>query len=267
MWSWQIKSHQTWIGMIVIGVIFSLLGLAMVAGSFLIEEPLGRWAAFGVGLVVLVVGIVPLAFAPRARRETGKAIDQDLVPATPQPAPSEESTPWSVGTVASALAHELEGTPYLVEHNEWIIRVTWDLGDRSWWVLAQKNGTDRAFETRLVLAGPGKVTRTDHWYALNWQAGVPVLGSWQASTASGRVRKYEKRMEWGTDRDGLSKTVDYTVNTNHLDRPVAEVLERAGWGRSGLGAEAKGALIVGAIGASAVVIVPLVFLIRWLVGG
>lgn len=267
-WSrnWQIKPQHKWIGMVIFGIIFTLLGLALCVGSFWIADGFQRWAVFAVSLLVLVVGILPLAYAPRARRETGTKVAENLVPAQPRQPADDADTPWSVATLAGALAHELTGTPYVVSHNDELIRVTWDLGDRSWWVAAQRNGTERAFETRLVMAGPGKVSRTDHWHALDWQAGVPVLGSVQAQTGGGRVWRWEKRVELGTGADGLSTAVDYTFSTADLNRPLHDVLERGGWSKPALGAEAKGALIVGGIGASAIVLVPLAFLIKWLIG-
>jgi len=265
LWSWQIKAHQKWIAMIVIGVIFTVAALGILVGAFLVDDAFVRWVLIVVGLLVLAVGILPLAYAPRARRETGRKVADDLVPAAPSPGTDDLGRPWPVPVLAGALAHELEGTPYVVEHNDRMIRVTWNLGDRSWWVLAQKNGTDRVFETRLVLAGPGKVSRTDHWHALDWQAGVPVVGTLRSQTGGGRVWRYEKRIELGTGRDGLSRAVDYTFNTADLDRPLAAVLERAGWAKPAWGAEAKGALFVAAIGASAVVLVPLGLLLKhWL---
>ncbi|MCK0113371.1 hypothetical protein MWU75_14570 [Ornithinimicrobium sp. F0845] len=265
MWSWQIKAHQTWIAMIVIGVIFTLGGLGVLVGALLVDDTFVRWVLIVVGVLVLVVGVAPLAYAPRARRETGRKVAADLVRAEPKPGADTLGRPWPVPVLAGALAHELQGTPYVVEHNDRLIRVTWDLGDRSWWVLAQRNGTRRAFETRLVLAGPGKVTRTDHWHSLDWQAGVPVLGSVRSQTSGGRVWRYEKRIELGTDRDGLTRAVEYTFSTEDLDRPLAAVLQRAGWDKPAWGAEAKGALIVAGIGASSVVLVPLGFLLNhWL---
>lgn len=263
---WQLKSHQVWMAMIFFGVIFAVAGLAVVVGSFLIGEPFTRWAVFAVGVLVLLVGIIPLAFAPRARREGGKAVAQDLVPTHPR-AVAHQSTPWPLADVAAALAQELEGTPYLVEHNEQMIRVTWDLEDRSWWVLAQKNGTDRVFETRLVQAGDAKLSRTDISHQLDWQAGVPVVGSLKASTAAGRVWTYEKRIEWGTDAEGLSRKVDYTFKTRDLNKPLAAVLRRAGWGRPVLDGNAQGAVFVAGIGASAIVLVPLALWLQKLVEG
>lgn len=265
--SWQIPANKRWVGMIILGVIFTVSGLGILVGSFIVENRFDGWMMFGVGILVAITGIIPIAYAPRARRETSKKVPVDLVPTQQRVVGDEPSKPWPVSVVAGALAQELEGTPYAVAHNDQVIRVTWDLDDRSWWVLAQRNGTSRAFEIRLVLAAPGKTSRTDHWYALDWQAGVPVIGAMTSETSGGRVWRYEKRIEMGTDGQGLSKEVDYTFNTADLDRPLHKTLARAGWDKPKWGAEAKGALIVGGIGASAIVFVPLALLLDHWWGG
>lgn len=265
-WTWRPGPHQHWILMIVFGVIFTLAGVGVLVGSFFVGGTFERWAIFAVGLLVLAVGILPLAYAPRARRETGAKVPEDLVPAHPAVPGADAAKPWPVATLAGALAHELAGTPYVVEHNDRMIRVTWDLGDRSWWVLAQRNGTKRVFETRLVLAGPGKVSGTDLWHALDWQSGVPVVGAVDARSTGGRVWRYERRVELSVGADGVSTAVDYTFDTADLDRPLEQVLERGGWAKPAWGAEAKGALIVAGIGASAVVLVPLALLLQGRLG-
>ncbi|MGC5616715.1 hypothetical protein [Georgenia sp. Z1491] len=253
--------------MIVFGVIFTLLGLvAAVAALVVMSETSDRLAVGFIAVLFLVVGVTALAFAPRARREMGAKGAGDLRPAAPDPVVQEPDTPWPLAAVAAALAHELRDTPYVVAHNDEVIHVRWELQDRSWWVLAQRNGTNRVFETRLVMAGPGKVTRSDHYYALDWQAGAPVVGALRGSSGGGRVWRFEKRVELGTSTDGAPTPVDYTLNTADLNTPLQAVLDRAGWTKPKLGAEAKGALIVGLIGASAVVIVPIVFLVQWLTG-
>lgn len=260
---WSLPARYHWLGMFIFGAIFALLGVgAAVLAAFVMEETPDRLAFAGVALVCLVVGGIALFFAPRAKREMGTKAP-DVRPAAPERVTTQLAQPWPLAAVASELAHELRETPYAVAHNDEMIQVNWDLGDKSWWVAAQKNGTTRAFETRLVLAGPGKVTRTDHYYALDWQAGVPVLGAATGSSSGGRVWRYEKRIELGTSRERLTKAVDYTFNTQDLNSPLQAVLDRAGWTRPKLGAEAKGALIVGLIGASAIPLVPLALLIKW----
>ena len=64
----------------------------------------------------------------------------------------------------------------------------------------------------------------------------------------------------------VSTAVDYTFDTADLDRPLEQVLERGGWAKPAWGAEAKGALIVAGIGASAVVLVPLALLLQGRLG-
>ncbi|MGC5628537.1 hypothetical protein ACPYO6_09870 [Georgenia sp. Z1344] len=264
---WTLQPQHRWIGMIIFGVIFTLLGAGAAVLALAVASGTSDRLALGfVAVLFLVVGVIALVLAPRARREMGTSSADDLRPAVPDPVVQDLDTPWPLAAVAAALAHELRDTPYVVAHNDEVIQVRWDLQDRSWWVLAQRNGTNRVFETRLVMAGPGKVTRSDHYYALDWQAGVPVVGALTGSSEGGRVWRFEKRVELGTSADGPTTPVDYTLNTADLNTPLQAVLDRAGWTKPKLGAEAKGALIVGLIGASAVVIVPIVFLVRWLMG-
>lgn len=260
---WFLSPRYHWVGMIILGVIFALLGVGAAVLALFVLEDTGDRLAFGFGAVLcLVVGAIPLLFAPRARREMGVKVP-DLQPAVPAPIPEDLAAPWPLPAVATALANELVDTPYAVSFNEKMIRVNWDLGDQTWWVAAQKNGTNRAFETRLVMAGVGDVTRTDHYYALDWKAGLPVLGAAGVSSFGGRVWRYEKRIELGTSRDGLTKAVDYTFSTTDVNDPLQAVLDRAGWTKPKLDAEARGALMVGLIGASAIPLVPLAFLIKW----
>ncbi|WP_256837873.1 hypothetical protein [Ornithinimicrobium faecis] len=260
---WNLPTRLHWLGMIIFGVIFAALGVgAAVLAIAVMTETADRLAFAFVAVLCLVVGGIALFFAPRAKREMGTKLT-DLRPAAPEQVATDPEKPWPLAAVASELAYALRETPYVVAHNDEVIQVNWDLQDRSWWVAAQKNGTTRAFETRLVMAGPGKVTRTDHYLALDWQAGVPVLGAATGSSSGGRVWRYEKRIELGTSREGVTKPVDYTFNTADLNEPLQVVLDRAGWIKPTLGAEAKGALIVGLIGASAIPLVPLAFLIKW----
>lgn len=258
-----LPARYHWVGMIIFGVVFALLGVGAAAlALFVMEDTVGRLAAGFVAVVCLVVGAIPLFFAPQARREMGAKLTE-LRPAVLKPVTADLEKPWPLAAVASELAHALRDTPYVVAHNDRVIQVNWDLGNKTWWVAAQKNGTTRAFETRLVMAGEGKVTRTDHYFALDWQAGLPVLGAAKGSSSGGRVWRYERRIELGTGREGLTKAVDYTFNTKDLNDPLQAVLDRAGWTKPKLDAEAKGALIVGLIGASAIPLVPLAFLIKW----
>lgn len=266
MAQWNLPSRYRWIGMLIFAAIFLILGLGAAVAVFSVADDTGgRFAFGGVALLCLVVGGTALAFAPRARRESGTT-SGPLSPVQAASVAQDLERPWPLPAVASALAHELRGTPYRVAHDDRAMEVTWDLGDRSWWVGAQRNGIRRIFSTRLVMAGPGKVTRTDHYFTLDWQAGAPIVGAATGTSSGGRVWRFEKRVELGTDRDGVTVPVDVTFSTNDLDVPLQRVLDAAGWTSPKLGAEAKGALVVGMIGASAVVIVPLVFLVRWLFG-
>ena len=65
--------------------------------------------------------------------------------------------------------------------------------------------------------------------------------------------------------EGFRKQVDYEFSTAEINVPVKEILQRAGW-REALDSETKGALVMGAMGLSALLLVPLALGIKALVG-
>ena len=73
---------------------------------------------------------------------------------------------------------------------------------------------------------------------------------------SGRQWSFTRRVEYGLGLDGFKKRVDYTFSTAEINEPVSIIMKRSGW-RETLDGEAKGALAMAGLGASALVLVPL----------
>jgi hypothetical protein len=250
--------------MLAFAVIFIGLGLTMLVAGLVAAGPSDRLPLALAGLVFAGVGAVPLAFVPRTRRQSRRA--RGLVPATAG-APVAGSTlaePWPVETVASALADVFEGSPYVVEHNADTIEVSadriaeYDRTALTRWTL------DTMLSVRLAVRRPGVFERTDTVREVVWTDGGLALGR-ALRTTSGWTWHWRRRIEFRLGPGGVHRAVDVTWSTDEVVGRLREVTQRAGW-RIGLGPTARGALIVGCIGGSAIVLVPLALLLQWLAG-
>lgn len=153
--------------------------------------------------------------------------------------------------LTDALIEHSHDTPYIVTATDDGFDMTLNIVDAKWYTLLYKNGLKRTFKIHARLDDKNKVARTtDTLYSLDWQGGadagtlMPRLGG-QVSVQKGEVWNYSSSKQYGITEDGkVGKTVDYTFSTSEAKSWLDSELKAAGWKR-GLGAEAKGALIVG----------------------
>lgn len=176
-------------------------------------------------------------------------------PSDPLPPATDRKNPWPFAWLAPALADAFEGTPYVVRSNGSSILVHADLADDRWQHVATAHHLQHTFVARLVPERPGVVRRTDESRRVEGSLGPTRLGA-QVAVASGRQWGYTRRVEYGLGPDGFKKRVDYEFSTAEINEPLQEIMERAGW-RATLDAESKGALVMGGMGLSALVLVPL----------
>lgn len=116
----------------------------------------------------------------------------------------------------------------------------------------------RLFALKLIVLG-----FLNEWPWGAFAAGPAGLGA-VAALSSGRSWHFARRKEWTLNRYGFHKVVDYRFSTRDVNVPLDHVMKMAGW-RQTLDAESKGALVMGILGLSAIPLVPLAFLITWLV--
>lgn len=215
---------------------------------------------WGIALVTTVVAFIGFV------RETAQ--DQDAgahhpvsPPDTPLPPATNRKKPWPVDWLAPALAGAFEGTPYVVTSNGRSILIHANLADARWQHVATLHSLQHAYLTRFTPTGkPGVIKRNDESRKVETRAGINGLGA-QIAVQSGRQWGYTRRAEYGLGIDGFKKRTDYEFSTSEINEPVKEILTRAGW-RTTLDAESKGALIMAAMGASALVIVPIALLLQ-----
>ncbi len=213
----------------------------------------------GLGAVVLVLGLRRRP-GPTASFGAGVA---GSVAADPGPA-ADIGRPWTFDEVVGDLARRTAGTPYTVDRSGDAVTVRVDLADARWWALLQRQGLTTSYSTTLSPAGPGKVARSDQLREFEWAAGpdgrlVPRLTG-QASSVGGRVWAVGAEKTWALGPDGMTKVVDYRLDSGELHALVRATLDRAGWStafdtqsRIGLWVAA-----VGALGAVAAVVAVLV---------
>lgn len=245
-------------------------GFAGVGGVWLLLSSGDVWPALFWGVLWGTVVTVTLVAFIGFLRETdpdGIAGDHVVVapPTTPLPPATDKSAPWPDEWLAPALATVFEGTPYVVRSNGHSVLVHADLTDARWQHLATRRSLEHAFVARFTPTGkPGVVKRTDESRQVESHAGVAGLGA-QIAVSSGREFTYTRRKEWSLGLEGFRKQVDYEFSTAEINVPVKEILGRAGW-REALDSETKGALVMGAMGLSALVLVPLALGVTALVG-
>ncbi|MHA7124875.1 hypothetical protein ACRTEC_00580 [Janibacter indicus] len=244
--------------------------LALAGGVWLFLSDGQPWPALFWGVVWGIAVVVTLiAFIGFLRETDPDATAGEHVvvapPTTPLPPATDKSAPWPDEWLAPALATAFEGTPYVVRSNGHSVLVHADLTDARWQHLATRRSLEHAFVARFTPTGkPGVVKRTDESRQVESHAGVAGLGA-QIAVSSGREFTYTRRKEWSLGLEGFRKQVDYEFSTAEINVPVKEILGRAGW-REALDSETKGALVMGAMGLSALVLVPLALGVTALVG-
>lgn len=257
------RKTVAFVAAVVAFVVLLAFGVALFLAT---DQP---WAALFWGLVwgvvVVVTAVAFVGFLRENHADPGVTADVVAAPGRPLPPEAGTDRPWPFEWFAPALAETFEGTPYVVRSDGRTVSIHADLADARWQHMATMLGHERTFVTHLTAEKPGVLRRTDESRSVDWQAGVPRLGA-RLDVQSGRVWTLTRRVDYGLAADGFRKRVDYFFRTSEINEPLRAVLQRAGW-RTALDAEAKGALAVGALGASAIVLVPLGFLVSWLVGG
>jgi hypothetical protein len=228
---------KTWVLLTFMAALFSAIGLVLAVAAVVTGE---WWLLFF--LVFLVVGLVMAWFVPATRREQN-ASGHALPGAVPGTVPFER--------VAELIRERLAGTPYTVELQGSRILVHADLADAEFlgWASAHKVKVVRGLEVVATKAGVA-ITR-DFEQDLDLSVGVGrMTGS--ARVQSGRSWSVERRVESGMGKDGkIGRQVDVRFTSREIQGPVNAVLTETGWRSNfwtALPAEAKGALVVGALG-------------------
>jgi hypothetical protein len=228
---------KTWILLAFLAALFSAIGLALAVAAVVTGE---WWLLFL--LVFTVVGLVMAWFVPATRREQN-ASGSALPDAAAGTVPFER--------VADLIRERLAGTPYAVELLGSRILVHADLADAEFlgWASAHKVKVVRGLE--VVATKPGVAITRDFEQDLDLSVGVGrMTGS--ARVQSGRSWSVERRVEWGMGKDGkIGRQVDVRFTSREIRGPVNAVLTETGWHSNfwtALPGEAKGALIVGAVG-------------------
>jgi hypothetical protein len=238
-----------------LATIFAVLGAVFIV-ALGPEDPVG----YVVGGIFLVTGLGMWWPAWAMRREE----HMDEV-AAPDSAPG--GVPWP--EVARRLEARFAGTPYVVESEGSIIRVRADLADATFltWAAAHHATVLRGVE--VVAKKPGQAITRDFSQDFDVRGGVGVL-SGRARVESGRSWSYTRRMEVGVGTDGsVGRQVDVDFSSSEIQDPVHEVLEETGWYTSWFGAlpaEAKGAVVMAAVGGLGAIAAVVGLLVQKLVG-
>lgn len=254
------------LGLSALTVVFLGVGMLLIVLGFLNGWP---WGAFAAGGVFLLGGMICLSGAIgmfRERRTAGASARRPLqvVPVgQPLPAPTTKRDPWAWEDVVRGVAMAFDETPYLVMADQDQIRIAANLADAQWRHLLTERSLATTFASTLVRTQLGTARRLDVLYRVESSAGPAGLGA-VAALSSGRSWHFSRRKEWALNRYGFHKVVDYRFSTGDVNVPLDHVMKMAGW-RQTLDAESKGALVMGILGLSAIPLVPLAFLITWLV--
>ncbi|MGP9681046.1 MULTISPECIES: hypothetical protein [unclassified Brachybacterium] len=257
---------QKLIGLSALTLIFLGLGVLL---AVLAARDGWSWGLLLTGGVFALGGLICLSGALgmiRERRTAGASSRRPLqmVPVgRPLPAPTTRRDPWAWEDVVRAVAMAFDDTPYLVMADQDQIRISANLADARWRHLLTERSLSTTFASTLVRTKPGTARRLDVLYEVDASAGPAGLGA-VAALSSGRSWHFSRRQEWALNRHGFHKVVDYRFSTRDVNVPLDHALTMAGWKQT-LDAESKGALVLGILGLSAIPLVPLAFLIKWLV--
>jgi hypothetical protein len=203
----------------------------------------------GLGATILVLGLRRRP-VPSTTTTWGGGV-AGPVPADPGAA-ADIGRPWTFDEVVGDLSRRTAGTPYTVDRSGDAVTVRVDLADARWWALLQRQGLTKSYSTTLSPAGPAKAARSDALTEFEWAAGpdgqlVPRLTG-RASSVGGRVWAVGAEKTWALGPDGVTKVVDYRLDSGELHGLVKATLDRAGWSTA-LDTQSKIGLWVGAVGA------------------
>lgn len=245
-----------------------LFGVGGIVAAVIVLSAGGGWWALaplviGVG-VAIIAGIGLISFLRQSDPDAEDALRPVPPPSGPPPPPAEDGGRWPFPALVAGLAAAFDGSGHVVLAGPGMVRVHADLLDARWQHLATVRGINQTMVVTLTESSPGVLRRNDATHSVETVAGVRQIGA-RIAVRSGRQWGAQRRVEYGMGPDGMKKRVDHSFSTSELNEPIREVLERAGW-RTALDAETRTALIIGGIGASALVIVPIAFLISWLLG-
>lgn len=160
---------------------------------------------------------------------------------------------WTFAQLGQELVSAFEGTPFTVDVSPDRIRVEADLADAEFLALASAREVSVVHGLDITRGRDGKgVVLRDWEREVTLSAGVAKL-SGEARFAAGRSWSFQRRIEWGLDERGhFGKQVDVKLRTADLRGRAQQVISRSGW-RQGpwysLPGQAKGAIVMAAIGA------------------
>ncbi len=226
------------------------------------------YVGLAVGVVFAALGALILVLGLRRR-----GIGQPVVPGSgvsgpeqPDPGPAAQiDRAWTFDEVVSDLVRRTSGTPYTVDRSGSSVTVRVDLADTSWWALLQRQGLRKSYSTTLTAVGASTVARSDSEQELDWAAGpdgrlIPVVTG-RMSTSGGRVWALGSEQIWAVGPAGVSKVVDYRLDSAELQGLIAQTLDRAGWSAA-LDTQSRIGLWVAAAAGTGAVATVLVLLVR-----
>lgn len=224
-----------------LAAVFVVVGV-VVAVAFGLASGWDDLAGTAVGGVFLVIGLGLGWNAMTMRRE------ELLFRVPPPPAPP-GSREWA--DVADRIRARFEGTPFVVETEGSVIRVRADLADATFLTWAAARHLREVVTVEAVAVKPGQAITRDVVQGLEVTAGLGRLTG-RGRVFSGRRVSRTRHVEYGVGADGtFGRQVDIDVGSAEIQGPVDEVLTATGWRPSwwaALPAEAKGGVVMGAVG-------------------
>lgn len=209
--------------------------------------PSTRWVAWLMGALMVATAILILSWTPallREQREPGDFVpvgaDGRAIVGTP-----------TVQQLAATLTAALADSPYHVLTSPNAVRVEWNLGDIRYRSLLLTHRVKAFFRTDLVATGNPRVFRRvdalQHYDS--------TLGRIQTSSSGGRIVQVERRVDLAIGPDGLSKPVDYALDTRIATRAAQAALKSLGL-RSALDLQSKIGLVAAGVGVLVAVLAP-----------
>jgi hypothetical protein len=228
-------------------------------------QDLLKYIGLGIGAVFAVLGAVILALG--SRRSDGQPVPVGSGvggPPAPDPGPAAIGRAWTFDEVVADLVRRTADTPYTVDRSGSSVTVRVNLADTSWWALLQRQGLRRSYATTLTEAGPATVKRSDSEHEVEWAAGpdgmLSPVATGRTTTSGGRVWAVGSERIWAVGPSGVSKVVDYRLDSGELQGLIALTLDRAGWSTA-LDSQSKiGLWVAGVAGVGAVATVVVLLL-------